>query len=195
MVDGIYKTLIFIQCPCLITPLRGFLNRHCGEPGCCFQTLYWFGGCEYADDLREIQSRPRVMKGLRSHAVSRGTFWIAMLNCGNQKWPAGSDPCTNRPIVFSLQIGKRKWNNNSLSDFFYISIEKRKRNNDLLSDFSIFFIFFRFPIVVCSMEKRKWNNETLSVFHPLFNSTLTQICVLKGVHERHSFYNIFNVKC
>ena len=24
-------------------------------------------------------------------------------------------PCTNRPIVFPLQIGKRKWNNDSLS--------------------------------------------------------------------------------
>ena len=37
--DGVYKTQIFIQSPCLIATLRGYMNWFCEEPGCSFQTL------------------------------------------------------------------------------------------------------------------------------------------------------------
>ena len=33
------KPRLFISCSCLIAPLRGYVNRHCGEPGYSFQTL------------------------------------------------------------------------------------------------------------------------------------------------------------
>ena len=38
VVDGVYKTWIFIQCSCLIAPLPDYMNRHCEEQGCSFMT-------------------------------------------------------------------------------------------------------------------------------------------------------------
>ena len=39
VVDGDFKSLIFIQCSCLIAPLRGYMNRHCEDSGCSLKTL------------------------------------------------------------------------------------------------------------------------------------------------------------
>ena len=84
VVDVVNKTGIFIQCSCLIGPLRGYMNRHCEEHGCSFQTLegrlpigYYttlfrcgnfhiliminhglcamFGGCGYDNELNQTQ--------------------------------------------------------------------------------------------------------------------------------------------
>ena len=39
VVDGVYKTLIFIQCSCFIAPMCGYMNCHCKEPVCFIQML------------------------------------------------------------------------------------------------------------------------------------------------------------
>ena len=62
-------------------------------------------------------------------------------------------PCTNRPIVFPLQIEKRKSKNDSLSDFSFFN-SKTKMNYKVV-----------FRLLYTYWTKQIWNNEPLSIFH------------------------------
>ena len=96
------------------------------------------------------------------------SFWVDIISQSTVGSYHG--PCTIRPIVFPIQIGKRKWNNDSLSVSFFLNW-KTKMEYRLVIRFLNFpwenrnGLLCRFPNVDCSMKKRKWNNEPLSVFH------------------------------
>ena len=54
--DRLCKTRIVIQCSCLMVPLHGYMNRHCEEPWCSYQTLEGRSPIGYHADLFNITS-------------------------------------------------------------------------------------------------------------------------------------------
>ena len=71
-----------IECPRLLAPLRGFINRHCEEPGCSFQTLEGRSLIGYYSALFKVMTFTFSHYDQSRHTcISSGAVGIAMRIC------------------------------------------------------------------------------------------------------------------